>query len=141
MSFKGHQFLWKDRKRILGMPISFTKYALSEDRLFTQIGLLNLKDEEALLYRVRDISLQRTLWQRIFRVGTVTLVSSDKSTPVISLKNIKDPVRIKELIHKNVEDIKIKRHIRIGEVTTERSEPDDIEYPEDFDAENGNENN
>ncbi len=127
MALKGDQFIWKDRKRILGMPISFTRYALSADRLFTQIGLLNLKDEEALLYRVRDISLQRSLWQRIFKVGTVTLVSSDKSTPVITLKNIKDPVKVKELIHQSVEDIKIKRHIRIGEITAERSDTNDAD--------------
>ena len=120
MALKGDQFIWKDRKRILGMPISFTRYALSADRL-------NLKDEEALLYRVRDISLQRSLWQRIFKVGTVTLVSSDKSTPVITLKNIKDPVKVKELIHQSVEDIKIKRHIRIGEITAERSDTNDAD--------------
>ena len=35
-------YLWKDRKRILGMPISFTKYALTEDRIFMETGLLNL---------------------------------------------------------------------------------------------------
>ena len=27
-------YTWKDRKRILGMPITFTRYRLSEDRLF-----------------------------------------------------------------------------------------------------------
>ena len=59
MALKGDQFIWKDRKRILGMPISFTRYALSADRLFTQIGLLNLKDEEALLYRVTSVSSAR----------------------------------------------------------------------------------
>lgn len=62
-----------------------------------------------------------------FKVGTVTLVSSDKSTPVITLKNIKDPVKVKELIHQSVEDIKIKRHIRIGEITTERSDTNDAD--------------
>ena len=28
MGFKGN-YLWKDRKRWLGMPLSFTRYALS----------------------------------------------------------------------------------------------------------------
>ena len=40
------EYLWKDRKRILGMPISFTRYSMSEDRLFTSVGFLNLKDDE-----------------------------------------------------------------------------------------------
>ena len=55
------EYLWKDRKRWLGMPITFTRYALSEDRLFVSVGFLNIKDDEILLYRVRDIDTQRSL--------------------------------------------------------------------------------
>ena len=32
------EYIWKDRKRFLGMPLSFTRYALSEDRLFLSVG-------------------------------------------------------------------------------------------------------
>ena len=94
------EYIWKDRKRYFGMPISFTRYALSEDRLFTSVGFLNLKDDEVLLYRVRDIDTSRTLGQRLFGVGTVTVLSSDKTMPNLVLKNIKDPVGVKELLHK-----------------------------------------
>ena len=65
------EYIWKDRKRILGMPLSFTRYSLSEDRVFLDTGLLNMNLEEILLYRVRDISLRISLGQRIFAVGTV----------------------------------------------------------------------
>ena len=85
------KYLWKDRKRYLGMPLSFTRYAMSEDRLFLSVGFLSVKDEEVLLYRIRDISLRITLWQRIFGVGTVKLVSSDKSTPELELKKNTNP--------------------------------------------------
>ena len=73
------EYIWHDRKRYLGMPLSFTRYALSEDRLFLSYGFLSIKDEELLLYRVRDISTSRSIWQRIFGVGTVTVISSDKN--------------------------------------------------------------
>ena len=112
------EYIWKDRKRYLGMPISFTRYAMSEDRLFTSVGFLSIKDDEILLYRVRDIDTSRTLWQRLFGVGTVTVMSSDKSMPNLVLKNIKDPVRIKELIHEQVEEMKIRRRVRVGEIMT-----------------------
>ncbi len=129
MAFKGNQYIWKDRKRFLGMPLSFTRYALSEDRLFTSIGFLNIKDEEVLLYRIRDITTARTLWQRLFGVGTVTVASSDKTQPVVVLKNIKDPVRVKELLHENVEEMKMRRRVRVGEVMT--SDMDDVDLEED----------
>ena len=112
------QYIWKDRKRYFGMPISFTRYALSEDRLFLSVGLLSIKDDEILLYRVRDIDTSRSLWQRLFGVGTVMVMSSDKSMPNLVLKNIKDPVAVKELIHQQVEETKIRRRVRFGEIMT-----------------------
>ena len=116
MAFRGDQYIWRDRKRFLGMPLSFTRYALSEDRLFLSVGFLSIKDEEVLLYRVRDISSSRSLGQRLFGVGTVTVVSSDKTMPSLELKNIKAPMRIKELLHNQVEEMKIRRRMRVGEV-------------------------
>ena len=110
--------LWKGRKRYLGMPLSFTRYALSEDRLFLSEGFLNIKDDEILLYRVQDIDTKRSLWQRMFGVGTVIVMSSDKSMPNLVLKNIKDPVGVKELIHEQVEEMKIRRRVRVGEIMT-----------------------
>ena len=112
-------YLWQDRKRYFGLPLSFTRYALSEDRLFVSVGFLNIKDDEILLYRVRDIDTSRSLWQRLFGVGTVTVASSDKTMPNLVLKNIKDPVMVKELIHKQVEETKIKRRVRFGEIMTD----------------------
>ena len=83
------EYLWKDRKRFLGLPLSFTRYRLSEDRLFCETGFFNIKSDEVLLYRVRDLRLTLNLAQRIFGVGTICVVSSDKSIPHLDLKNIK----------------------------------------------------
>ncbi len=123
------EYIWKDRKRYLGMPISFTRYAISDDRIFQSIGLLNIRDDETLLYRVRDISVQRSLWQRIFGVGTVMVTSSDKSTPTLVLKNIKDPVGVKEILHAQVEECKMRRRVRVGEVMG-RMDDDDLDDEE-----------
>ena len=123
------QQLWQDRKRYFGLPISFTRYWLSEDRLFISEGFLNIKDDEILLYRVRDIDTRRSLWQRIFGVGTVTVLSSDKTMPTLVLENVKDPIFVKELIHTQVEEMKIRRRVRFGEIMTdaEIDEDDDMD--------------
>ena len=110
------QYTWKDRKRILGMPITFTRYRLSEDRLFCEKGFLNIKQDEVLLYRVRDLQLNMSLGQRIFGVGTVCVVSSDQSIPHLDLVNVKKPREVKELIHKSVEAAKDTRRMRTMEV-------------------------
>lgn len=122
-------YMWKDRKRILGMPISFTRYALSDDRLFLEVGLFNMRQEEVILYRVQDISLSITLWQRLFGVGTLLVKSSDKSMPTLSLTNVKLPRQTKELLHKQVEAMKISRRMRVGEILSD----DDCMHDDDMD--------
>ncbi len=119
------EYIWKDRKRFLGMPLSFTRYAISEDRLFLSVGFWNIRDDEVLLYRIRDISSSRTLWQRLFGVGTVTVTSSDKTTPTLVLKNIKKPIEVKELLHTQVEEMKLRRRVRVGEIMTGDVDGDD----------------
>ncbi len=119
------EFLWKDRKRVCGLPLTFTRYFLSEDRLFLETGLLNLRQDEILLYRVRDIGLNITLGQRIFGVGSVKVISSDKSLPELVLKNIKQPREVKEMIHRQVEEAKAQRRMRVGELLGDDDSLDD----------------
>ena len=129
MAFKGSQYIWSDRKRHLGLPLSFTRYAMTEDRLFLSVGFLNIKDAEVLLYRIRDINTSRSLIQRLFGVGDISVVSSDKSMPHLLLKNVKDPMQVKELLHQQVEEMKIRRRGRVGEVM---STSHDCEECDDF---------
>ena len=106
---------WQDRKRHLGLPISFTKYAVSDDRLFLETGLLNVKFEEINLYRVRDLTLKISFWQRIFGVGSIIVHSADETNAHLELKNIKNPRQVKELIHATVEKARTENGVRIGE--------------------------
>ena len=121
------EYIWKDRKRVLGMPLSFTRYSMTEDRLFLSVGFFTLKDDEILLYRVRDIDLNRTFWQRFFGVGTINVISSDKTMPQLVLKNVKRPGYVKELIHKQVGEMKLRRRVRVGEIMGEMDNDDDLD--------------
>ena len=125
------EYIWKDRKRFLGMPLSFTRYAMSEDRLFISVGFLNIKDDEVLLYRVRDIDSSRSLWQRIFGVGTINVISSDKTMPNLVLKNVRNPVHVKELIHQQVEEMKLRRRVRVGEIMGDMDNDHDLDAADD----------
>ena len=107
--------LWSDRKRYLGMPISFTKYRMSEDRIFHEKGLLTVHEEEILLYRVRDLELKMSLGQRLFGVGSVIIHSSDKTAPSLELENIKNPRDVKEQLYQQVEKCKEARRVRATE--------------------------
>ena len=126
-------YLWRDRRRYLGLPLSFTRYRLSEDRLFREKGFLNIQVEEVLLYRVRDLELRMNLGQRIFGVGTICVHSSDKTEPHLDLISVKHPREVKELLFRTVEDAKDKRRMRTMEMvgTEEEGEEDPMEELED----------
>lgn len=99
------EVLWKDRKRSLffGLPWSFTKYSLTADRLFIETGMLNTTENEVRLYRVMDLSLNRSLIQRIFGLGTILCCSADKTMKDFEIKNIKNSKEVKEQIADLVE--------------------------------------
>lgn len=98
------QYVWKDRKRtIFGLPWSFTKYRLTEEKLFITTGLFNTKEEEIRLYRIMDLTLSRSFGEKIFALGTIHLCSADQSTPEIDLKRIKKSHDVRDLISDSVE--------------------------------------
>lgn len=126
--------IWSDTKRIFGLPITFTKYSLSKDRLFIHKGLMTVTSEEILLYRVRDLSVRQTIGQRIFGVGTVLVQSSDKTSPTLAIENVKKPFEVKEIIHENVEEMKIARRMRVGEILEDNNDiNDDDDINDDLD--------
>ena len=95
--------IWKDRKRtILGLPLSFTVYTLTGEKILIDTGFLNQKQDEIMLFRITDINLTRTLGLRIFGLGTVHCCSADKTSPEFDLKNIKNSSEVKELLSSEV---------------------------------------
>ncbi|HOO61296.1 MAG TPA: PH domain-containing protein [Bacillota bacterium] len=90
--------LWSDRKRYCGLPISFTKYSFSENRLFISKGLIKTTKDELLMYRILDVKLRRTLWQKICRVGTIQLTTADKTDPLLVLESISKPERTRDAL-------------------------------------------
>ena len=108
--------VWIDKKRHLGLPISFTKYTLIDERLYTESGFINLKESELLLYRVRDIGLTRTLWQRLFGVGTIHIYSSDTTDEHLDIVSVKKAKDVKDLISSKVEESKKSRRIGTTEI-------------------------
>jgi uncharacterized membrane protein YdbT with pleckstrin-like domain len=107
--------VWEDRKRHLGIPISFTKYGLDNERLFVKSGAFMVHHDQTMYYRVQDIQVSISAWQWFFGVGTVTVISTDKSLPDMKLENVRNPLYVKELIHERVEKVRAKLGIRPNE--------------------------
>lgn len=98
------KIIWTGKKCILGMPISFTRYILTESRLITRVGLFSLKEDEVELYRVFDKSVSLSFGQRIVGCGTIKLLAKDSDTPVKELKSVKKPREVKRALDEAIKD-------------------------------------
>lgn len=95
----GIEYLWTDKKRTLfGLPLSFTRYYLTEDRLITRIGFLTVTEDELDIYRIHDKKMKLPLLQRIFGCGSITLYSKDIDTPEKEIHAVKNPRQVSDLI-------------------------------------------
>ena len=119
--------LWSDCKRVVffGLPLSFTKYRLTTNRLFVNTGFLTQREDEVRLYRRTDVSLSRTLMQRVFGLSTIHCNSSDKTLGNFDIINIKDGEEVKEILSQSVERERIARRVSTRENMIDVSDDDD----------------
>lgn len=104
--------LWHDRKRnVFGLPWTFTVYETSPDILYITTGFLSRRDDEIRLYRISDITLTESLWQRILHTGTIHCDSSDKTMQNFDIINIKNPREVKEMLSDMVEESRRRNHV------------------------------
>ncbi len=121
-------YKWKDRKRTLfGLPWSFTKYKLTNDKLLVESGMLSTNEEEVRLYRIMDLTLKRSLGEKIFKLGTIHCVTADKSTPEFDLKRIKRSQEVKNLLSDMVEAERVKKRVSGREFMSAEDTDDDLE--------------
>lgn len=119
------QYKWKDRKRIIfGLPWSFTRYMLTDEKLLVKTGFLSTNEDETRLYRIMDVTLKRSLGERLWGLGTIHICSADKSTPEFDIKRIKDSENIKNLISDMVEAERVRKRVSGREFMGSEDEDD-----------------
>lgn len=125
-------YIWKDRKRtIFGLPWSFTRYMLTEEKLIIDTGLFSRREDEIRLYRIMDITLKRTFRDRLEGVGTIHCCSGDKSTPEFDIARIKNPREVKEMLSELIENERMKRRIGVREHMESDGDCDDFDLEVD----------
>lgn len=90
------------------LHMNFTKYQISKDELIITKGFFNRHTDSVELYLLKDPDMRESLWQRLFKVGTigVKIDSSSKSNRagmLIELKNIKNVAEVRKLLRDYIE--------------------------------------
>ena len=123
-----HEVKWQDRKRtIFGLPWSFTRYKLTDDKLIVSTGLFSINEEEIRLYRIMDVTLKRSFGERLWGLGTIHLCSSDKTTPELDIKRIRQSSDVKEMLSDMVEAARKKNRVSAKEFMAADDIADDVD--------------
>ena len=80
----------------------FTIYELTKTRLRLKTGIFSQVIEDTELYRVRDYSIDKPFWFRIFGLGHIKILTSDKSNAEIMLYAIRNVENVTEMLRNNV---------------------------------------
>ena len=103
--------MFKERKRLLflGLPWTFTKYTITQSMLTIDHGLLNTVEDDCYLYKIQDVKLNVSLWERLAGLGTVVCYTADATHPELRLEHIINAKEIKNYILKQSEVCRMKR--------------------------------
>lgn len=102
---------FNERKRIkfFGLPFSFTKYFIGEEKITITTGFLNITEDDAYMYKIQDVRLTRSLSERIFKLGTITCYTGDTTHPELIFLHIRHASEIKDFIMQYSEEARRKR--------------------------------
>ncbi|BCJ95664.1 hypothetical protein acsn021_32330 [Anaerocolumna cellulosilytica] len=102
-------YVEKKRTKFLGLPMCFTTYTLSDDKITITSGFLDITVDDAYMYKVQDVKLTRSFVERIFKLGTVTCYTGDTTHPELKLLHIRNASEIKDFIMNSSEEARRKR--------------------------------
>jgi len=102
-------FIEKKRWVFLGLPWTFTKYSVKEDMITVNTGILTKEENDCYMYKVIDVILKESLMERIFKLGTVTCVTSDATDGRLLLQHIRNAKAVKNYILEQSEKERLRR--------------------------------
>ena len=105
------EVIFAERKRWLffGLPFTFTKYTITPSLVTIDQGLFNTVEDDCYMYKVQDVKLNTSLFEKIFKLGTIICFTGDVTNPELRLVHIKHAKEIKSYLLKQSETARLKR--------------------------------
>ena len=103
------EFIERKRWLFLGLPFTFTKYTVKEDMITMAEGLFKTVENDCYMYKVQDVELVVSLWERIFKMGTIICYTGDTTNPKLYIEHVRNAKVIKDFILEASETARMKR--------------------------------
>lgn len=90
--------LWEGRP-FLSISLHYT---ITDERIRITEGVFGKARENIELVRIQDMDYSQTLSERMLNLGDIKIRSHDPSHPLVTLKNVKDPEAVYEILRRAV---------------------------------------
>lgn len=87
-------------------------YELTSQRLRKYVGVLNQTIDELELYRVKDFTMERPFWYRLFGLSTIVVLTSDRSHPEVRIEAVRDAFALRDSMRRQVEYWRDRKRVR-----------------------------
>lgn len=99
----------KKRSLFFGLPWTFTTYHITEELVTINSGFLRKTENDCYMYKIVDVRLESSLWERTLGLGTVHCFGGDVTDPDLLIRHVKHAKEIKDYILHYSEDQRLKR--------------------------------
>ena len=89
-----------------------TRIDVTTERIATTVGIFSRRKWDMELYRVKDTMLHEPFLLRLVRRANIQIISSDRSSPSITLPALPDAEWLRQQIRNHVERLRLKRGVR-----------------------------
>ena len=98
--------LWK------WIEIRNINYTVTSQRLRVRYGVINRVTDDLELYRIKDLQLNEPFLLRFFSLSNVTIISSDKTHPVLELSAIAGGGQVRDLLRELTQTSRVQHGVR-----------------------------
>lgn len=102
-------FIERKRWVFLGLPWTFTKYHVKEDMITVDTGFFNKEENDCYMYKVIDVRLTESFFERMFKLGTVVCITSDATDGNLKILHVRNAKAIKNYILDQSEKERLRR--------------------------------
>lgn len=126
---------FRERKRwvFFGLPFTFTVYSVNEETVTVNQGFLNKVENDCYMYKIQDVTLKSSLFERMFGLGTIVCYTGDTTSPELVIQHVKNSKEIKQYIFEQSEVARRKRRTMATlDIGADTEEIQTIDVPDDL---------
>ncbi|MEK7710715.1 MAG: PH domain-containing protein [Planctomycetota bacterium] len=90
----------------VALRVMGTYFRLTTQRIFIERGILSRTIDQTELIRVDDVRMQQSLLDRMFDVGSITLLTTDATDRSVTIEGVKNPKEVAEALRQQMRSLR-----------------------------------